>query len=402
MSIYFILALYCSLSNTQKSKKCYNSNMQSWIKNILIAVMFIIFSVGGYLLYPKLNKNVIIPQREDAETALNSENSPEETKTNAVEPTALTPKKEDNIPPPEPPLPVGTDRFTISLTNTNEEIASNLLKAEFIANKESFITILNKEKVAITPGAYKLSKVMTPSQINKVLHNKPYMKWVVIKPGLRKEEIATILSGTLGWTSKQKNNWIKVDTNTSPEYTEGVYYPDTYLIPVDEEPSLVAKRLISKFNENFSTYLPQFTAKNIKWARALTLASIVQREASGTSDMPLVAGILWNRLNQNMALSVDATLQYIRGDIGKGWWAPITVADKQTDSPFNTYKYKGLPPHPISNPGISAIEAVLNPKVTDCLYYLHDKNRVTHCAKTYEEHQQNIETYLIGDNTIPS
>ncbi|KKP61347.1 MAG: Aminodeoxychorismate lyase [Candidatus Nomurabacteria bacterium GW2011_GWE1_35_16] len=376
--------------------------MQSWIKNILIAVMFIIFSVGGYLLYPKLNKNVIIPQREDAETALNSENSPEETKTNAVEPTALTPKKEDNIPPPEPPLPVGTDRFTISLTNTNEEIASNLLKAEFIANKESFITILNKEKVAITPGAYKLSKVMTPSQINKVLHNKPYMKWVVIKPGLRKEEIATILSGTLGWTSKQKNNWIKVDTNTSPEYTEGVYYPDTYLIPVDEEPSLVAKRLISKFNENFSTYLPQFTAKNIKWARALTLASIVQREASGTSDMPLVAGILWNRLNQNMALSVDATLQYIRGDIGKGWWAPITVADKQTDSPFNTYKYKGLPPHPISNPGISAIEAVLNPKVTDCLYYLHDKNRVTHCAKTYEEHQQNIETYLIGDNTIPS
>ena len=191
-------------------------------------------------------------------------------------------------------------------------------------------------------------------------------------------------------------NWIEKDTTTSPEYTEGVYYPDTYLIPVVEDTALVAKRLIAKFNENFASYLPQFTAKNIKWARALTLASIVQREASSDSDMPLIAGILWNRLNQDMALGVDATLQYIRGDVGKGWWAPITVAEKQTDSPFNTYKYKGLPPHPISNPGVPAISAVLNPTKTDCLYYLHDKSRVTHCAPTYEEHKLNIQKYLIA------
>ncbi len=237
---------------------------------------------------------------------------------------------------------------------------------------------------------------MTVSQLDRVLHASPYMKWVVIAPGLRKEEIAALLAKTLGWTFKEERAWISTDTATDPNFIEGVYYPDTYLIPTAEAPAETAKRLIAKFNENFAPYLPQFTAQNIKWARALTLASIVQREAANDADMPLIAGILWNRLNQNIALGVDATLQYARGNTGNGWWAPISVADKQIDSPFNTYKYKGLPPHPISNPGIPAIEAVLNPTVTNCIYYLHDKNHVIHCAITYAEQQANIQKYLIG------
>lgn len=315
------------------------------------------------------------------------------------DPVALTPKPTESTPPPEPPLPEGTDRFSVSLTDTNDTIAANLQKNGYVKDATGFSATLTKEKTAVAPGAYKISLLMSESQIDKVLHGKPYMKWVVIKEGLRKEEIATILANTLGWTAKQKATWISTDTATAPEYIEGVYYPDTYLIPVAEAPADVAKRLIAKFNENFSSYLPQFTAKNIKWARALTLASIVQREAANDADMPLIAGILWNRLNQNIALGVDATLQYARGDVGHGWWAPISVSDKQTDSPFNTYKYKGLPPHPISNPGIPAIEAVLNPTKTDCLYYIHDKNRVTHCAATYEEHQANIQKYLVGNTT---
>lgn len=191
-----------------------------------------------------------------------------------------------------------------------------------------------------------------------------------------------------------KKKFITVDTVSDPNYIEGVYSPDTYLIPVAESTGDVAKRLISKFNEKFAVYLPEFNAENVKWTTALTMASIVQREASGNADMPLIAGILWNRLNQDMPLDVDSTLQYVRGDVGNGWWAPITVADKKTSSPYNTYLNNGLPPHPISNPGISAIEATLNPATTDCLYYLHDSNHVTHCAATYAEHLQNIETYL--------
>lgn len=336
----------------------------------------------------KEQQQIIDKSNEEAELINQAKNEKQE-------PEALTPKKEEAKAPVEPPLPEGTDRFVVQINATNEIIAQSLFDGGYVSDKEAILNILNKESKAVGSGAYKISKDMTPDQLNKVLHKEAYMKWVVIKPGLRKEEIATILADTLDWTKTQKENWIDKDTTTSSEYTEGVYYPDTYLIPVDEEPALIAKRLISKFNENFSAYLGQFTAKNIKWARALTLASIVQREAANNTDMPLIAGILWNRLNQNMALGVDATLQYLRGDKGNGWWAPITTAEKQIDSPFNTYKYKGLPPHPISNPGIMAIEAVLNPTKTDCLYYLHDKSRVTHCATTYEEHMANIQKYLV-------
>lgn len=369
------------------------------IAKIIIPILIVIFV--GWSIFTIIEKNKKIEELQTlkdnqpvVEKIADDYNLIKEAKEEKVEPSALEPKKETIVTPAEPSLPEGTDRFIVSLNSTNDTIAASLLESEYIKDKDIFMSILSKNTKNIAPGAYKISKEMTGEQINKVLTGQPYMKWIVIKPGLRKEEIAEILASTLGWAKIEKENWINKDTTSSLEYTEGVYYPDTYLIPVEEEPVLVAKRLVNKFNENFSGYLGQFTAKNIKWARALTLASIVQREASSNSDMPLIAGILWNRLEQNMALGVDATLQYLRGDKGSGWWAPISVADKQIDSPFNTYKYKGLPPHPISNPGIMAIEAVLNPTETDCLYYIHDKERKTHCAVTYEEHIKNIEMYL--------
>jgi UPF0755 protein len=290
------------------------------------------------------------------------------------------------------PMPIGTDRFIVSLKDTNENITTNLFNQGYVKDQNSFLSLLATN--TINPGGYKISKEMNEGQIIQTLKGKPYMKWVVIPEGLRKEEIAKILALNLGWSAKQKDTWLKTDTMTKSEYQEGVYFPDTYLIPLDESTSAVASRLISKFNENFSPLLPKFTAKNIKWTTALTLASIVQREASNNADTPLIAGILWNRLNQKMQLGVDATLQYARGDDGNGWWAPISIALKKIDSPYNTYIHTGLPPHPISNPGITAIGAVLNPTTTDCLYYLHDKNHITHCAITYEEHQANIEKYL--------
>lgn len=226
----------------------------------------------------------------------------------------------------------------------------------------------------------------------------PGFKQVLIPPGLRKEEIADLLAKTMGWSKTQKNKWLKVYTATKKDYVEGVYFPDTYLIPVKETPQKTATRLIANFNQKFAPYLLQFNAEDVPWTKGLTLASIVQREAANAADMPLIAGILQNRLNQKIPLSVDATLQYARGNKGTSshpqWWAPITPADKKLVSPYNTYKNVGLPPHPISNPGLDAINAVLNPAKTDCLYYLHDKQGVTHCAATYAEHQANIKQYL--------
>lgn len=302
------------------------------------------------------------------------------------------------------PATLADERFVVPFGSTSTDVVADKLLAEgFIANKIAFsLAFSARGGGMIQPGGYKLSKKMSAFEVAGVLHAAPYMKWVQIPEGLRKEEIADILARQLGWTAVQKTAWITTYTNTRPDYIEGVYFPDTYLIPVDETPAAVAQRLIAKFNEKFNPLLPQFNAQNIKWSTGLTLASIVQREAAGKSDMPLIAGILWNRLNTNMYLGVDATLQYARGNIGTGWWAPIKASDKSISSPFNTYTNKGLPPHAISNPGLSAIEATLHPATTDCLYYLHDNNGQIHCAATYEEHQANIQKYLVGTTTPPT
>lgn len=285
-----------------------------------------------------------------------------------------------------------SERFIVP-TNSNQSVASLLKSQGFIKNP--FVFSLASALIGkVEPGGYKISKSMTAWQIAGIFKQEPYMKWVVIPEGLRKEEIADILSNTLGWSMEEERKWINTYTAMDYDHTEGVYFPDTYLIPIEETPLDVAKRLQAKFNEKFAPYSAEAVKENIKWTTLLKLASVVQREAANKEDMPLVASILWNRLIKNMRLEVDATLQYARGDTGGGWWAPITVAEKQIDSPYNTYKNTGLPPHPISNPGLSAIEATLRPTSTTCLYYLHDSSGEIHCSDTFDGHKANIEKYL--------
>jgi len=287
----------------------------------------------------------------------------------------------------EPTESARSERFAIMIgQNAVDTVATNLKKAGFIGDETKFKAAIKPGILALVPGGYKLSKGMTEAQVATILQHKPYMKWIIVPEGLRKEEIAAMMADELEWTDAQKSKWITTDTTTVANYSEGVYFPDTYLIPVDEESAKTAARMQARFNEAFSNYLPQFNQQNIKWTTGLTFASIVQREAKSAADMPLIAGILWNRLEQGMTLNADATLQYACGDAGNGWWAPATAADKAIDSPYNTYINKGLPPHPICSPGIAAIEATLNPATTDCLYYLHGNDGATHCAPTYEDH----------------
>ena len=286
------------------------------------------------------------------------------------------------------------ETFVVSRNATQAEILDKLKTQSFIKNETAFRFVLFLRWETVQPGGYKIIKNMTAWQLAGKLE-RPDMKWVVVPEGFRKEQIGELLQKTFGWNANELKKWNTVSTAPSPDYTEGVYFPDTYLIPIDESGENIAKRMLDQFNQNFAPYLPQFAAKNIKWTTGLKLASIVQREAAGKNDMPLIAGILWNRLAQDMDLQVDATVQYARGNAGAGWWAPIDAADIiKIDSPYNTYKNTGLPPTPICNPGIAAIESVLHPGHTDCLYYLHDSNRQIHCAKTYQDQQVNVVKYL--------
>ena len=222
----------------------------------------------------------------------------------------------------------------------------------------------------------------------KKINSKPDLVWVTWSSCLRKEQIGEILAEGLGWNSKELDKWNKLDF-------EGVYYPDTYLIPIDESGEQVAKRLINRFNEKFAPLADKYVEANIRWVTGLKIASLISREAAGRSDMKLISGIIWNRLDKGMPLQIDATMQYTLGKNSEGkWWGSINIKEKQNDSPYNSYLHKGLPPTPICSPNIDYIDAALNPEETDCLFYLHDNFKQIHCAVTYEDHLENIKKYL--------
>lgn len=193
--------------------------------------------------------------------------------------------------------------------------------------------------------------------------------------------------------------WNALHATDKQEWFEGVYFPDMYLLPKDEPVEAVARRFVDNFNIKLLPLLGEFVKKNIKWTTGITIASLIQREAAGPEDMNLISGIIWNRLNTGMKLEIDATMQYTKGKKPDGnWLGAVDLEEKRRDSPYNTYLRKGLPPTPICSPGLDAIRAVLNPEETDCVFYLHDRNRQIHCARTYAGHLANIRRYLLGES----
>jgi UPF0755 protein len=272
--------------------------------------------------------------------------------------------------------------------------AARLLKAQGFVRSE-WLTRLVLAGTTIEPGGYRLNKSMWLWSVTDVVTSKPSLLWVTFAGCFRREQIGELLQGVLGWDQTKLDQWNGAYKTMGTDYSEGVYYPDTYLLPVDETGSQIAKRFIDRFNEKFSPLSQKFLDANIRWVTALKIASLIEREAGGAQDMKLISGIIWNRLNKNMLLQIDATMQYTRGKKpDNSWWGTVDLAQESLDSPYNTYLTKGLPPTPICSPSMTSIEAVLNPEQTDCLYYLHDKNRQIHCAKTYSEHKQNILLYL--------
>jgi len=178
---------------------------------------------------------------------------------------------------------------------------------------------------------------------------------------------------------------------TLVKHKEGFLFPDTYLfLSTDTE-----KEVFNIMTETFKKRaLPLFSEKGIldeeKIKDAITLASIVEEEAFNSRDRKLISGVLQNRLEIGMPLQVDVTFQYING---KNTYE-LTLADLKDSSPYNTYVHKGLPPGPISNPGLDSISAVLEPTPNDYLYFLSSKSGVMYYAKTFEEHKKNRERYL--------
>ena len=221
----------------------------------------------------------------------------------------------------------------------------------------------------------------------------PSVRIVRVQEGLRKEEIANIMGSKLGWDEIKKDDFINIHLALNSQDLEGRYFPKTYLIDKNEDPSGVSATMFHEFSIQTGKIKKPKATKIINDDTVLKVASIIQREAGGKSDMKLISGIIWNRIFKGMKLQVDATLQYAKGNEEDGWWDTVTPADKKINSTYNTYIHTGLPPSAISNPGFAAIEAAYNPQKTNCLFFLHDRNKNIHCARTYNDHKKNIERY---------
>lgn len=284
------------------------------------------------------------------------------------------------------------ETFVIEPGTSTAEVARQLKKQGYVKN--AFVTRLVLAGKAgdegVRPGGYDIGKHMDLLTLSKTFTEPPHLVFVTIPESLRKEEVGEILAEELRWDDEQKAEWERA-TTVDADLTEGVYYADIYLIPGDQPPGAIAARLRGRFADVFAPYADQAREKGMDWNTVLTLASLVDKEA-GPNDKELVAGILWNRVKVGMPLQVDATLQYVRGN-EDDWWPTPRSADKYIDSPFNTYMYGGLPPHPINNPRESAVEAALNPTPTDCLFYIHSNQQI-YCSVTYAGQQANVDQYL--------
>lgn len=221
----------------------------------------------------------------------------------------------------------------------------------------------------------------------------PNIKIVRVEDGLRKEQIAESVGNKLEWTDTEKENFLNSHIVLDKDNLEGRFFPKTYLLDKDAQPTEVSSTMVSEFEKQIQKVKKSKTKEIINEDTIIKMASIIQREAAGKADMALISGIMWNRFWLGMKLQMDATLQYAKGSEEEGWWQKVKSEDKNIDSPYNTYLYKGLPPGPIANPSLEAIKAAYNPQKTDCLFYLHDKKRKIHCSKDYEGHKKNIEIY---------
>jgi len=190
-----------------------------------------------------------------------------------------------------------------------DSAALELEEKGFIRSFSAFnIVFAIKGNPKIEPGGYYLSKNMSTWKIIDELADGPDLKEITIPEGIRKEQIGERLKKLLGWDDQALEKWNDVYA-ANDEYKEGVYFPDTYLIPVIETPQEIADRMIRNFNEKFAPFFDEAAAKNIKWTTIIKIASLIEREAAGPTDMPLISGVIWNRLNENQKLEIDATIQ---------------------------------------------------------------------------------------------
>ena len=299
--------------------------------------------------------------------------------------------------------------FIIQNGQSVEQIAVNLEDEGFIAGKDFFKIYVLKEKLAsgLQAGSYKLSPSMTIAQMTDLFIGgkiKGNEVRVTIPEGFSNREIDKKLAEN---SLINEEEFINFDNNIEQVFLskykflsdvpsgiglQGYYFPDTYKYYNNSSIEEVAAKMLDNFDLKLTDDLRgEIKKQNKTIFEVVVLASIIEKEAGNSNDMKKVSSVFRNRLEIGKALESDATINYITNS-GR---AQSTYEDLKIDSPYNTYKYIGLPPGPISNPGIEAIKAAIYPERTDYFYFLTKKEGGEAIfSKTYQEHLKNKYKYL--------
>lgn len=294
--------------------------------------------------------------------------------------------------------------FTIKAGQSPQSVAESLEDSGIIRSAFWFRYYLKKEKLSdkIIAGTFLLSADMNIKQIVKKISSSQV---------LSNEKNITIIEG---WKAKQIGDYLDIETlcksedwlsliNDNQNFDflkskpaladlEGYLFPDTYRIYENAN----CEDILLKMLNNFDQKLDEKMRKDIQTQgktifEIIVMASIIEKEVRSVEDMKIVSGIFWDRIKYGQALESCASLAYILGENK----AVYSQEDTQINSPYNTYRNRGLPPGPIANPGLNAIQAAIYPKYTDYNYFLTDlETGQTIWSKTFEEHKQNKSKYL--------
>lgn len=272
---------------------------------------------------------------------------------------------------------------SVSLTITEGDgprsIASKLKELNLLDNERPFFiyVLLVGKRNAFIPGDFELPGNSSIKQLVNVLTgSKKQQITITTIEGWRINDIAKLVN------EKTKISEADFKASATVDPYEGYLFPDTYYF----KPDATAKTIVATMRANFDHRTKDLGLNQVD----VTLASIIEREAKTDEDRAMIAGVYINRLKADMPLEADPTVQY-----AKGSWAPITLGDyKSVVSPYNTYLNKGLPPTPISNPGLASLKAAKNPAKHDYYYFFHTKDGKTIYSKTIDEHNTNKKKYL--------
>ncbi len=312
-------------------------------------------------------------------------------------------------------------RFVVEPGAPARAIAQELQAKGLIRDATLFEAYVRAQGVAnrLEAGTFILSPSMSLVAIVEALQNAQAASITVTIPeGWRLEQTADFLSqadvldgeeyrrrAQLGdLTGLDVSEYGFLSARPAGASLEGYLFPDTYQLPAEGTTALdLLGRQLDNFGVKVAPLHRQAVAEGattLDLHAALTLASIVEREAVLPEERARIAGVYLNRLAAGMRLEADPTVQYAMGyqaESGQWWKTPVSLAEySQVDSPYNTYLYPGLPPGPIASPGLESIRAVLYPETHDFLYFVAtpDGSGAHVFARTFQEHQENVARYL--------